>query len=139
MDVSPPPTAEEAERTTEPPDTLEMLETLFHDGEALVKQVSGICEESADLLREEFYLAIAGITIGARWLAVAAIALGTSWFCINAAAVAAVVGLGMHWGYAALVVSIGNAALAWYAHELASRHMADITFPRTRRLMKARS
>lgn len=129
-DIPPPPPAE---------DERPFLDALLQDGSVFAHELGNICEESAELLREECYLALESATVGVRWLVVTAIAVATSWFCINIAAVAAVISLGLPWGMAALAVSAGNAVLAWYAHTLAGQRLDDMRFRRIRGLLGRRT
>ncbi|MGQ5524988.1 hypothetical protein ACUHMQ_17250 [Chitinimonas sp. PSY-7] len=134
-----PPLSEQMDNAAPPPaDTLEILHILMQESETIRHQVTAICEESTKLIREECYLAVESATVATRWLVVSAIAVATCWLSINTALIAAAMALGMSWLYATLAISLLNAALAWHAHTLARSCVKDMSFPRTRRLIRGK-
>ncbi|MFC4158386.1 phage holin family protein [Chitinimonas lacunae] len=111
------------------------LAALVGHGETLLKQLSHIVEESADLMRQETRLALVSSMEAGRWLTLAAVAAITCWFGLNVALIALLVSIDMPLPAAALIVSVLDAVLAWYAYVLATRCFGDMRFTRTRRLL----
>lgn len=115
------------------------LAALLGHSETLLKQFTHIFEESAELMRQETRLAVASGIVASRWLVAAAIAAVTCWFGLNVAVVALLMEAGLSLAAAVLIMSAIDAALAWYAHELAGRCLDDMRFVRVRRLLKGQT